>query len=307
MQDYFKKFSFGISLEISMEEYDKIINKYKQYIKSVYFSLPYGNEFHTRKGVVKEYNNENAKKKLIRILKLFQNNGIELEVVINQYNIDKNKLINALSEFNKFIKVDSICCLDEYLSIITKYYRNKIIYSFNNMNLQEKNIDKISQQYDMVVISRKFLRNVDMLKKIKDRGLETKILLNNGCSFNCFSCRLGSEKCKEVFDKELLKNTAQELYAKQSFFPWELKKLFEEQKKLDIDVIDELKISNRPCTFEYLDDCLGSYIYNKDEKSYIYKTYKNYHLWGRQSNLTPFFKEFELEEINKIKLELWKK
>lgn len=306
MQDYLKKFSFGISLGISIDEYKKIIYKYGKYIKSVYFSLPYGDEFHTRKAVIKEYNKKNARQRLIRILELFKDNGIELEVVINQYNLDNEKILNALKEFSKVIKFNTICCLDEYVSAVKEHYTNKIIYSFNNKNLQEKDIYGISQSYNMVVVSREFMRNLEMLKKIKDCGMKTKLLLNNGCSFNCLSCRLGNEKCKEVFYNELLKNTAQELYAKQSFFPWELKKLFEEQKKININVIDELKISNRPCTFEYLNDCLESYIYNKNEKKYINKTYKNYHLWGRQSNLTPFFREFNLEQINKIKLRIWK-
>lgn len=40
-EKYFKKFSFGISLNIEIEEYLKILSDFLPYISSVYFSLPF--------------------------------------------------------------------------------------------------------------------------------------------------------------------------------------------------------------------------------------------------------------------------
>lgn len=304
---YLKKISIGINLSFSKKEYENIINKYLPYLNSVYFSLPYGDEFHTRAKVIEEYKDENASEKLLSILKLFKSNGVKIEAVVNQYHIGLEKLKEALKQLDNFISIDSICCLDEYLDIIDKHYegRMEIVRSINNTVIHNTDINKISKKYKVVVLGREYLRNIGIIENIKKQGFKTKLLLNNGCSFNCFSCRAGNEMCKEVFKRELLSNTTQELYAKQSFFPWELNKLFEIEEEQNLDVIDELKISNRPCTYEYLDKCLESYIFNKDEKEYITESYKNYHLWGRQSNLTPYFKNFKLEEINKIKLDLW--
>ena len=73
----------------------------------------------------------------------------------------------------------------------------------------------------------------------------------------------------------------------------------------DKNIIDEIKISSRPSTYEYLDKCLESYIYNEDVKEYIQKDFKNYHLFGRQANLIPYFKDFNYDNIENIKRELW--
>lgn len=65
---YINKFSFGISID----DYNKIIDKYKEYISSVYFSLPFTTGFHTRNSVVKEYSMTNAQERLFNILDLFK-------------------------------------------------------------------------------------------------------------------------------------------------------------------------------------------------------------------------------------------
>lgn len=305
---YLKKISFGISLSISLEDYTKIINKYLPYLSSVYFSLPFGQEFHTRSRVIKEYSDKEAAEKLLKILKLFKKNGIKLEAIINQYNIKPDILNEALDKLDNLIKVDSICCLDEYVDIIKGHYNNDIylISSFNNKIIHKDNVKKLNDDYDMIVVSREFLRDAKLIKIIREStNKEIKLLLNNGCSFNCGTCRKGGGACKEVFRENLKRHNPKELYAKQSFFPWELKKLFNELD--DSNTIKELKISNRPCTYEYLDKCLESYIFNKGENIYVENDYKWYHLWGRQSNLTPYFKTFNIDEINELKKKIWKK
>ena len=87
------RFSFGISLNIDLDDYKKIIDDYNGYINNVYFSLPLGDEFHTRKGVIEEYSQKNAMEKLKNILILFKENNIGLEAVLNQYDIQKYKII----------------------------------------------------------------------------------------------------------------------------------------------------------------------------------------------------------------------
>lgn len=306
MDEYMNKFSFGLSLNIELEQYEKIIEQFKPFLNSVYFSLPFGDEFHTRMGVRKEYSDKNALKKLLNILELFKKKGIKLEAIINQYHIDLNKLKSVLDYVDELFEVDSICCLDEYFEIINNHYNGKmyIISSFNNGIVSINNID-CYKNYNMLVLGKQFLRNIEDIKLVKQKGFDIKLLINNGCAFNCYSCREGQRKCVEVFKNNLKFYTPEQLYAKQSFFPWELKKLFVDLK--GSQYIDEIKLSSRPCTYKYLKDCLESYIYNRNEKKYIEETTKNYHLWGRQANLIEYFSEFDVENLNKIKEKLWEK
>lgn len=297
---YIKKFSFGISLNIELKDYKKIIEKYSKYLSSVYFSPPFGEEFHTRNSVKKQYNQKDAKTKLLNTLKVFRDNGIKLELVINQYGINLEKLKKALDILDYFIKVDSICCLDEYVDIINEHYKGKmyLVSSFNNVVLRNEMC-----KYDMTVLAKKYMREPKMLEEIKRKNIDIKLLVNNGCAFNCKSCRAGAKECKNTFNKNIQKYTVEELYAIQSFFPWELAELF---KRLDNnDIVKEIKISSRPSSYEYIDNCLESYIYNLNPEKYIKMNAQNYHLWGRQANLIKYFDSFRLEEIQKIKRKLW--
>ena len=116
-------------------------------------------------------------------------------------------------------------------------------------------------------------------------------------------CRSGRKNCIKTFENNKKRFSTEELYAIQSFFPWELDRLMDILG--DKNIIDEIKISSRPSTYEYINDCLESYIYNKDARDYIERDVYKYHLFGRQANLIPYFKEFNYDNIEKIKEELW--
>ena len=294
----YKKISFGISLEIKLEEYKKIINQFGDFISSVYFSLPLGAAFHTRVRVIKEYEDKEARKKLFEILKLFKNNNIKLEIVINQYGLTSSQLIEAIEFINKNIDFDSICTLDEYLPILyAKYPDAYFISSFNNLKLSSKDIKNTSHRYKQIVVGNNFMRDIELLEKIKMEKFDTKLLLNNGCSFNCGSCRNGAEQCANIFEDNIKKIGVQNFYAIQSFFPSELHRLLE---KIELN---ELKISNRPCNFEYLSNCLDSYINNNE--SYIDKNVNNYHLWWRLGHFGAYYGQFDFKKIKKMKERLW--
>lgn len=293
----YKKISFGISLQITIDEYKKIIDKYGDFVNSVYFSLPLGEAFHTRIKVVEEYEGKDAKKKLFDILELFKKNGIKLEIVINHYGITKTQLIEAINFINDNIKFDSICTLDEYLPIIYENYPDAyLVSSFNNLKLNAEDIKRTSHKYKQIVVGKNFMRDIELFKTINLEGFDSKLLLNNGCSFNCISCRGGAKQCKHIFEENVKKFGIQKLYAIQSFFPSELHRLLNKVK------VDEVKISNRPCDFEYLNNCLDSYINNNED--YIKYNINNYHLWGRLGHFAPFYKDFNFNEIKKIKEKL---
>ena len=296
------KFSFGISLDINIDDYKKIIKKYQTYIRGVYFSLPLGNEFHTRQLVVREYCKTDSEEKLLNILKLFTENNIKLEAVLNQYNIPDQKILQAVEYIKTKLEIDAICILDEYVKTIKKYFPHMyLVSSFNNY---EKIKYEGDTPYNEIVVGRKFLRDIKNIKELRKLGLDVKFLLNNGCSFNCGTCRSGQENCKKVFDLNIKKFTAEELYALQSFWPFELNKLNE---KINLNDIKEFKISNRPCTYEYLDKCLNSYIFcdEKKEDDFIAENINNYRLWGRLAHFNEYFSTMDIKRIKRIKNELW--
>lgn len=293
----YKKFSFGLSLSINLYQYETILNNYQKYIKEVYFSLPLGDEFHTRKGVISEYSQKDSLEKLFSILELMKKYNINLEVVINQYNIPEEKILVAVEFVKRFMQIDSICTLDDYIDIIKEKLPDvHMVSSFNNLIVSANDVSNISKKYNEVVVGKNFLRNRKLLEKVKKNGFLTKLLLNNGCSFNCESCRNGRKNCIKIFENNLKYVDVQNLYAIQSFFPSELHKL------KDVVEIDKFKISSRPCTYEYLNNCLDSYI-NNNERS-IEKNVQNYHLWGRLAHFMPYYKEFNYKEIRKIKDQL---
>ncbi len=297
------KFSFGISLNIKLDEYEELLKEYHKYIKSVYFSLPYGDEFHTRYSVIEEYNQINSSDKLYAILNLFKKWNINLELLLNQYNIPEVKCRDGIKRVKDIIEIDSICTLDEYIPIIDEVYPEiYLICSYNNNIKNIMDIKNINNRYNEIVLGSTFFRRPDLLDMVKEFRYDTKLLLNNGCSVNCYSCRYGAKKCREVFLNNLKTKNIEQLYALQSFFPMELEKLV----KLTKHNITELKISNRPCTYKYLRNCLESYIKNVDEKKYIKENINNYHLWCRLNHFCDYYDEFNLERIIDIKNTFWK-
>lgn len=71
------------------------------------------------------------------------------------------------------------------------------------------------------------------------------------------------------------------------------------------NLIQEIKISSRPSNYEYIEKCLDFYINDKDVREIVSEDFRNYYLFARQANLTPYFNRLQYEEIEKIKYELW--
>ena len=136
-----------------------------------------------------------------------------------------------------------------------------------------------------------------MLKEIYDKGFNLKLLVNNGCSFNCKGCKNGNRQCQSTFLDNLENNSLNYLFALQSFYPFELHELL---SSIDIP-IESIKISNRTDGYTYLDKCLESYIYNIDTDKYLEDGLKNYRLWSRLAAFYPYFNELDNKEIKCIK------
>lgn len=292
-----KKISMGLSLSMSLDEYKMLLEKYGDYLHSIYFSPPIDGKFHSRIEVAEQFKNEENIKKFYKIIELMRNNNILLDCVINRPSISDDDVLSSI-DCIKELNVDQITCLNRHIDIIDTYFPDKQkIFSYNN-DFHINDLKHITDKFSTIVVGKYLLRNPDMLKEIYDKGFNLKLLVNNGCSFNCKGCRNGSRQCKSTFLNNLENNSLNYLFALQSFYPFELYELL---SSIEFP-IESIKISNRTDGYTYLDRCLESYIYNVDTDNYIKDDIKNYRLWSRLATFYPYFNELDNEEIKKIKI-----
>ena len=300
-----KKVSIGLSLELSLEEYEKIFDNYGEYLHSLYFSPPLDGKYHSRTKITTQLQNPRNKKKLFDILELAKENDILLDCVLNRPTIRLCDVEQAIP-FIETMKVDQITCLQEHVDLIDKYFPDKdLIFSYNN-DLNPRDINNISKKFGTVVVAKSFLRTPELLRKIATNGFKLKPLVNNGCSYNCQGCKTGNIECQNTFDKNLEKYGLNYLYALQSFYPFELEELLNiiEEEKIPLESI---KISNRTDGYSYLNKCLDSYINGTNPQKYIDEHPQNYRLWSRLGALNDHLFELDSEEIIKIKEKGFKK
>ncbi len=293
----YKKFSIGLSLTISIDEYKELLTKYKDYIQSIYFSPPFSDKFHSRLEICEEFSDPQNIKKFYKVLELFKNEDILLDCVLNRPSLDSNTIIENLDSI-KSIHPDQITLLDRHIQLICDEFPTvEKIYSFNNDFTMGK-LANISDGFDTIVVGKYFLRNSQLLEKIYNSGFNLKLLVNNGCSYNCRGCQMGWRHCESVFNSNLQKKSPEYLYALLSFYPYEL---FELLNKLIVPV-KSLKISNRTSDYEYLNKCLYAYINYKSEDLYKQNScLEDYRLYARQANFNSFYKYFDDKKIMTLK------
>jgi len=299
VEQYKDKFSIGLSLDITLNEYQMMIQMYKEYINSIYFSLPLGDKFHSRRNISESFKDKAKIELFYKVLELFMDNDIKLDCVFNTPKLSEEELYYALLYLKNNIDIDQITCLQKDIKIISEMFPNtEKIFSYNN-NLKPQNIDSISSLFDTVVLGRQFLRDYKLVRDVYNNGFDIKILVNNGCSFNCGGCH-SNLKCKDVFNNNLKNMSIDELYALQSFYPFELKEFI---NRVDIP-IKYIKISNRTSGYRYIRRCLDSYIYNMDPSVFIMQDSDSYRLWGRQANFNPYLDSLNEDNILEEKLKL---
>lgn len=295
-----KKFCIGISLEMEIIEYEKLIEQFSPYISTFYFSPPLGDRYHTRTKIAEQFHDLQLTSRFYNIINLIRNKGFKLDCVLNRPTMRLEEVQSALKYLKCYMEVDQITCLQEQADYVREQFPDKeIIYSYNN-DLNIDKIAKITKLFDTVVVGKYFLRSPQLLKKIYEQGFEIKLLVNNGCSYNCGGCKSGSLQCDETVIRNLEKENINYLYALQSFYPHELHNLLE---CIDIP-IKSIKISNRTSGYQYLKNCLQSYVENRDVDEYVINNYRNYRLWCRLGELSHHFQELNNEEINKYKREI---
>lgn len=290
------KLSIGLSLSLSLEEYKVLFEKYKYYIHDIYFSPPLGDKYHSRGRISKQFMDKKNIEKFYQILELAKENDIKLDCVLNRPMISFEMVAKAL-EYLKNFPVDQITCLSRHVDMVNQAFPEiPLIYSFNN-DFSIQDLDKVSKKFSTIVVGKSLLRSREQLRMIYESGFHIKLLVNNGCSFNCKGCQSGKNECYRTFMCNLEKYGIQYLYALQSFYPFELDMLL-----TGIDFpIESIKISNRTDGYDYLERCIESYVELKEPSDYTKEDPVNFRLWARTGNFNGYLEQLDQDEIIKIK------
>lgn len=236
-----KCFSVGLNLDATIEEYRSFLQNYGEMLSSVYFSPLLGRKFYSRTELEKECETEDALDKLKTLLDMFRQRGIRNELAVNTFHLSEEG-INSIYRFttdNK-IPVDEVVCLAQYGKQLKSLYPcAELKYSFNNPTVSPDDLEP----FDTVVLGKGYLRDREARHRMIESGKSVVLLLNNGCSFACHYPCGDSDFCGKILQKSLCDHDINYLYAQQSFFPEELKRLLETDSYASEY---RFKISNRP-------------------------------------------------------------
>ena len=281
-------------------QFIEFLERYGDYIDNIYVSLPLGDRFHGRDPIKLQFHNDQNVILFWELLELIQKYRIKIEVAFNTVNLIENDFRLCRDSLDQHgIAVQKVVILDEYYDYVKKYFpKASIVKSVNNMPDSVEDFQKVSLQFNEIVIGRQNIRNETIFRIVASKA-KSILLLNNGCSHFCMGCKT-PEYCKEVYNKSVSQTSAQYIYALQSILPYEIHKQY-----FNIREIDLFKISNRNADTEFTMKCLDSYIHNNSFE-YISKSRHHYMLWARLGWHISHFNEFDYNEIMNIKKEICK-
>lgn len=283
-----KLFNIGLNLDASLHDLELFYSTYNHLISDVYFSLPLGKTFYTRRGLIKEY--EGNEKKLIDALSIIKQYGIRTEVTLNTH-LHHDELLKGIEYiYGNNIVPDEVVCINESFDVLKDAFpKAEFISSFNN------GFTKIDTRFDSVVLGQRFLRDENARHSFMNSGFKVVLLLNNGCSFECNPRFCDSAHCSSAYRASLNTYTFDEIYAIQSFFPEELASLLEHDPFAQTY---RLKISNRPLGLAYSEKVLRAYstpIFTSAAE--MNKDPSNYGLFGALHSLYMRINDYNYQAI----------
>lgn len=292
-----KRFSVGLNMEDSLEDILSFIEDYKDMLSSIYFSFPLGRKFYSRTELESVYDLPRSERKLMEILAVMKRCGIRAELTVNTYDLKLYDL-DEIGEYARRngVVLEEIVCLAEYGPYLKELFPTaELKYSFNNTHMD------IPPVFDSIVVGKGFLRNKEGRHKLVDQGKKLVVLLNNGCTFEChYPCGDGAF-CASLIERNLQKRDVNYLYAAQSFFPFELKKM------LDTDEYAHMyrfKISNRPLGLAFTKKTLDLYASLADVRQLIHKNALAYGYFCVMGQLLSRRESFDYDQIIAIKNKL---
>lgn len=301
-EDFFKKrFSVGVALDSDVDEYKLLLEKYSDFIDNVYFSPPFGDQYHGRSKIAEQLSLPGSDERLWMILRLFRKYGVALEAVFNTHLLSDSDIEYTLRQLALLDLIpEKICVQEPYYRIVRECFPHAdIVHSVNFLPNDRSKILPAAKQYDEYVVGRQFIRDEKLFREIKETGCRTVLLLNNGCSHICGGCA-SQDHCRNAFERSLSKKSAQQIYAEQSIMPFEL-----HEGWLCTENVALFKLSTRNGNASYIEKCLDSYIHNNSDV-YAGKNPENYLLWSRLAWPMRFFEYFDYSEIYQLKKELYR-
>lgn len=290
-----KAFNIGLNLDASLKELDSFFASYAHLISDVYFSLPLGKTFYTRRGLIREY--EDNESKLMDAIGMIKQYGIKTEITLNT-RLRQDELVKAIDYiYLHNIVPDEIVCLNRSLDMLKEAFpKTEFISSYNN------GFSDVDEKFDSVVLGQKFLRDEKARHAFIDKGFQVVLLLNNGCGFDCNPEYCDSAHCSHSYQASLKTHTFDEIYAIQSFFPEELASLLESDP---LAHTYKFKISNRPLGIAYSEKALNAYstpIFTTATE--MEKEPSNYALFGALHSLCMRVNDYDYRAIMATKQNL---
>lgn len=294
---FYKRFSVGLALDTSLQEFNEFLDRYAKYIDNFYFSLPMGDKFHARTRVMEQMRDLKIVELFWKLLECVRSHKIKLELVLNNGRVSCDDVKQSAQMLrNHGIDVDLVGITDEIYDDVKAFFpTQKIVYSFKNHTHTQKDFAALVNQYDEIVLGRQNIRNTQLFSFIQ-RELHSNVilLLNNGCSHICGGCTT-LNNCHRAYYQEKFRHNPEYLYALQSILPFEI-----HSGLLDVSDVHLFKISSRNASVQYIEDCLNSYIFCVEEP-YIKRNTENYMLWSRLAWHSEFFDCFSLGRIKTAK------
>lgn len=304
----FKKLSIGISFGyITSEELIRLFGKYSDYIHDVFFSPTETIRLQTRHNIYNFSNTTNDERlqELDRVIQFVKGKEIKTSLVLNASMSSPEYMLEILDIYLKRYSIDSVTTTSPVAKLIRdNSFILPVVCSYNEgiSNLNDLTRAVESNLFDSIVLGNSFIRNFHAFSYIKEHGLSTILLVNNGCSFGCTNfCRSNNnDYCKNLFNKRITDcGSVTELYAQQSLFPEELFQHYANNRNIDI-----LKLSSRPISYNEYDDLLQSYT-SCNSRDFINKTSRNYHLYARLGHFGNYYKDFDYDIIIRQKENIW--
>lgn len=296
-----KRFSVGLALDTTLDEFNALLDQYSWAIENIYFSLPMGDKFHARTRVVSQMRQPEIVELFWELLRCIKSHGIKLELVLNNGLVRPHDVQEAAQMLTSHdICIDLVGITDDIYDDVKQYFpTQKIVYSFKNRTHTQAAFASLRHHYDEIVVGRQNIRNVELFHFLRAE-LKTKVvlLLNNGCSHVCGGCTT-LNNCHRSYYQEKFNKSSEYLYALQSIMPFEL-----HSELLDTSDVHLFKISSRNASVDYIRKCLDSYI-NCIEEPYIRQSNENYMLWSRLAWHGEYYTDFSLEHIRKLKKQIY--
>lgn len=168
-----KRFSVGLNLSDEEDTIIAFLDKYCDYLTSVYFSLPLGLPYYSRKALIQEYESSENQEKLLRVCSYMKKLGIHREAAINKSNMTCSEIEQGIKYLKTYLPdVEEIVCLQEYARTLKEAFPHaELKYSFNNMTI------RFDHTFDTYVLGKRYLRDMERRHEVLGQGFEVVLLL----------------------------------------------------------------------------------------------------------------------------------